>query len=302
MTLASPPAYPQAASGPRLSAAFPRSAPHTQECRLVTTIVFVHAHPDDEASSTSATMCLATDRGDRVVVVYATNGDHGEAPTDLAPGETVVDRRRVEAENSARIIGSEVRWLGYADSGMAGWVENDDAGSFHAAPTHQAAALLADILREVEPDVVIGYDFHGNYGHPDHVKVHEVTKAAIALLDNTAAGTTPRYLETTMNRDLMRRQRDEAKAMGIDPGDWDPDTVMPDGHKIGMAESELHWQVDGRGVIERKRAALQCHASQTSDVGMMLQIPMEAFTEGFGYEHFIEPALGDQPMQRAWPF
>lgn len=263
----------------------------------MTTIVFVHAHPDDEASATSATMCLASDRGDRVVVVYATNGDHGEPPADLAPGETVVDRRRIEAENSARVTKAEVHWLGYADSGMAGWVENDDAGSFHTADTVVAAALLVDILRGIDPDVVVGYDFHGGYGHPDHVKVHEITKAAIPLLDRE-----PRYLETTMNRDLMLRQRAEAVAMGIDPGDWDPDTVMPDGHKVGTAECDLHWQVDGREVIDRKRQALACHASQTSDVGMMLQIPIEAFTEGFGYEHFIEPALGDRPMQRAWPF
>lgn len=263
----------------------------------MTTIVFVHAHPDDEASATSCTMSMASDRGDRVVTVYATNGDHGEAPADLGEGESVVSRRRREAEASAAVTGSEVRWLGYADSGMHGWEQNDHDGSFWLADLDEAAARVAAILDEVSPDVVVGYDFHGGYGHPDHVKVHEVTRRALEL----HAGD-PRYLEATMNRDLMRLQRDQARELGVDVGDWDPDAVMQDGHPIGTPEAELHWQVDGRDVIERKRAALSCHASQTSDVGMMLQIPLEAFREGFGFEHFIEPALGATPMRTAWPF
>jgi LmbE family N-acetylglucosaminyl deacetylase len=263
----------------------------------VTTIVFVHAHPDDEASATSCTMAMATERGDRVVVVYATNGDHGEPAKDLAEGESVVDRRRKEAAASAEVTGAEIRWLDYADSGMHGWEQNGHEANFHQAPLDEAAGRLAAILDEVRPDVVVGYDFHGNYGHPDHVKVHGVTKRALEMHDGS-----PRYLETTINRDLMRRQRQAALDMGIDPGDFDPDHVLPDGHPIGTPEAELHWQVDGREAIERKRAALACHASQTSDVGMMLQIPVDAFREGFGWEHYSEPALGDRPMKTGWPF
>ncbi len=263
----------------------------------MTTIVFVHAHPDDEASATACSMAMATDRGCRVVVVYATNGDHGDAPADLGTGETLVSRRRLEAAASAEVTGSEVRWLDYADSGMHGWEQNEHDGSFHAADLDEAGARLASILDEVTPDVVVGYDFHGGYGHPDHVKVHHVTRRGIEL----HAGS-PRHLEVTMNRDLMRRLRDQARAMGVDIGDWDPDQVMPDGHPIGTPESGIHWQVDGRDVIDRKRAALACHASQTSDVGMMLEIPPEAFREGFGFEHYIEPALGDAPMRTAWAF
>ncbi|HEX6054193.1 MAG TPA: PIG-L family deacetylase, partial [Intrasporangium sp.] len=69
------------------------------------TLVFVHAHPDDEASQTAGSMARAVGEGHRVVVVYATNGDHGDRPDDLASGETVVDRRRVEAARSNEVIG-----------------------------------------------------------------------------------------------------------------------------------------------------------------------------------------------------
>ena len=79
----------------------------------VATIVFAHAHPDDESSLTSGSMARASADGHRVVVVYGTNGDHGEVPEDLATGETLVDRRRKEAEASAVATGtSRVAWLG----------------------------------------------------------------------------------------------------------------------------------------------------------------------------------------------
>ena len=66
----------------------------------VSTIVFLHAHPDDEASQTSGSMARAVDEGHRVVVVFATNGDHGEAAGDLAAGR---DRRRTAAAPRPRL-------------------------------------------------------------------------------------------------------------------------------------------------------------------------------------------------------
>ena len=116
------------------------------------TILTVHAHPDDEASQTSGSMARAVAEGSRVVVVFATNGDHGEVPADLAPGEGVVDRRRVEAAGSAAAIGlHRVEWLGYADSGMTGWEQNSHDGAFVAAPLEEAAARFAAILDEEDP-------------------------------------------------------------------------------------------------------------------------------------------------------
>ena len=66
------------------------------------TIVFVHAHPDDEASATGGSMARAAAEGHRVVLVVCTNGDHGEVPDDLADGETLVDRRRAETARVGR--------------------------------------------------------------------------------------------------------------------------------------------------------------------------------------------------------
>ena len=93
------------------------------------TIVYLHAHPDDEASQTAGTMARAAAEGHRVVVVFATHGEHGEVAADAVEGETVADYRRREAEASAAAIGlARIVWLGYSDSGMSGWEQNDARG------------------------------------------------------------------------------------------------------------------------------------------------------------------------------
>ena len=53
------------------------------------TLVVFHAHPDDEAIVTGGSMARAHAEGHRVVLVVATNGEHGEVPDDLADGETL---------------------------------------------------------------------------------------------------------------------------------------------------------------------------------------------------------------------
>ncbi|WP_197275125.1 PIG-L family deacetylase [Luteipulveratus halotolerans] len=249
----------------------------------VTTIVFFHAHPDDESSQTSGAMARAAKEGHRVVVAYGTHGDHGEVPDDLAPGETLVDRRRAEAEASARAIGTQrIAWLGYADSGMTGWDQNNDPGCFHQAPLDEAAQRLAAVLDEEDADILTCYDWHGGYGHPDHVKVHQVGHRAAEL-----AARRPRLLESTMNRDRMRMWSEAMKADGEEG--FDPDGPMDDGNPMGTPEAEIHWEVDVSDFLDQRRAAMQAHASQVTDIGMFMAMPPEVFAAAFGTEFYIEP-------------
>ncbi|WP_420176259.1 PIG-L family deacetylase [Luteococcus sp. OSA5] len=260
------------------------------------TIVFLHAHPDDEASATSGSMARAAQRGDRVVVVFATNGDHGEVPKSLHPGETIVERRRSEAEAAAAVIGTQrIAWLGYKDSGMTGWEMNDAPGSFWSADLDEAANRLAKILDEEDADVLVGYDWHGNYGHPDHVKVHPVAYRAAQL-----ARRRPRVLESTTNRDAMVRSFQAAKEAGLQI-DFDPTGPADDGNPMGTPEAEIHWVVDVRDLTDVKRRALLCHASQASDVGMLTGMPDEVFAQSFGLEHFREHGRPNG-MVAGWPF
>lgn len=262
---------------------------------LMATIVFFHAHPDDEASATAGTMARATAEGHRVVVVYATNGDYGDVPQDLAVDESLVDRRRSEAECSAQVLGvARVAWLGYADSGMTGWTQNGQETNFHRADLDEAGAALSSILDEEDADDLVGYDWHGNYGHPDHVKVHPVTYRAAAL-----ARRRPRVMEVTLNRDLVREGINRAREINLDV-EMDVD-AGDDGNPLGTPAAEIHWQVDVSDYLDRKRQAMQCHASQTSDIGMFLAMPPELFAASFSREHYREHGRPNG-MITGWPF
>ena len=255
------------------------------------TIVFFHAHPDDEVILTGGSMAKASTGGSRVVLAVATNGEHGECPEDLADAETLVDRRRRETECSAAVLGIDrVLWLGYHDSGMTGWDQNADPESFWQADVDDAGARLAALLEREEADVLVTYDWHGGYGHPDHVQAHRVGHRAAAL-----AGTS-RVLEATFSRDAMR-----AFAVAGGGDEWDPDGLADDGNPFGTPEIEIHHAVDVTAFVGHKRRALACHASQTSDAGAMLAMPEPMFANVFGTEWFIEP--GRPPgLLRGWMF
>jgi LmbE family N-acetylglucosaminyl deacetylase len=267
----------------------------------VPTIVFVHAHPDDEASQTSGSMARAAAEGNRVVVVFATGGEHGELPAQGLPeGESLLHFRRREAEASAAVLGvRRVGWLGYVDSGMRGWEQNDADGSLHLADLEEAAARLAALLDEEDADIVVGYDWHGGYGHPDHVKVHHVVRRGV-----DHAQRRPRLLESTFNRDLMRGYFVAAREAGLGDENWDPDTPQDDGNPFGTPESQIQWQVDVGDFLAQRRASMEAHRSQATDIEAFLGMPEEVFRGIFSLEHYLEPGRDGtgEGMRRGWPF
>lgn len=180
-------------------------------------VLAVHAHPDDESLSTGPLLAALTAAGTRVVLVTATRGEEGEIvqgavdPSDPRPLEEI---REGEIDAATRILGlAERHWLGtppaltdgaaprrFRDSGMQ-WVReglagpSDTAGpdSFTHRPPEDAVADLVALLAQTQPEVVLGYDDEGTYGHPDHVRAHHVTVAAceatgVPMLEVASAG------------------------------------------------------------------------------------------------------------------
>src|SRR5688572_16699957 len=99
------------------------------------TVVSFHAHPDDESIQVGGTLAKAAADGHRVVLVFATRGEHGEVEDGfLADGETLGERREAETMASADVLGAKrVDFLGYEDSGMIGTPENDRPEAFWQA-------------------------------------------------------------------------------------------------------------------------------------------------------------------------
>jgi len=127
------------------------------------------------------------------------------------------------------------------------------------------------------------------------VKVHHVVHRAADL-----AARRPRLLESTMNRDAIRRGFEASRSAGVEP-DWNPDSAMDDGNPLGEPESAITWQVDVSAYLEQRRQSMEAHRSQATDIEEFLGMAQEVFALAFGTEHYIEPGL-DQPMTEGWPF
>ena len=190
-----------------------------------------------------------------------------------------------------------VEWLGYKDSGMTGWEQNSDPESFLQAPVDEAAERLSKILRDEHADVLTVYDWHGNYGHPDHIKVHTVGHRAAEMVG------VPRVFEATMNRDAVVRMLAAAREAGAlsEEDDFDPNSGADDGNPLGMPESEITHAVDVSEYLGAKRQSLRAHRSQVTDTAFFLDMPDQAFAAALGTEWFILKGA-THAMRPGWLF
>ena len=259
------------------------------------TLMAVHAHPDDEATGTGGVLARYAAEGVRTVLVTCTDGGCGDGPGGVKPGEpghdpaAVAAVRRAELEESCRVLKvSDLELLGYADSGMMGWPQNDAPGSFWTTPVPEAAARLAELMRYYRPDVVVTYDENGFYGHPDHIQANRVTMAAVAMTAAELTGVPAKVYWTTAPRSGMERLGRVLREVGAD---WDvpdedaqagPDAPPP----IGLPDDEVTTWVDVTAFGDRKFEALAAHASQSENI-FFLNLGQERFTELMGTETFV---------------
>jgi LmbE family N-acetylglucosaminyl deacetylase len=256
------------------------------------TLVSFHAHPDDEAILTAGTLARAAAEGHRVVVVTATDGGAGLTTggrRDLG-ARRMDELRRAAAELGVRAV----HHLGFEDSGMDG-TEGAGGRAFARVPVEAAAAALAELLTAEAADVLTIYDPAGGYGHPDHVQVHRVGRAAAA-----SAGT-PVVLEATVDRRALVRglrlveRSGLGRRLGVDPEQWGPGRFVAAYTDPGA----ITHRVDVRRYAAAKRRAMAAHASQAgSDEGVRTlaafgRLPAPVFRRVFGREWFVE--LGRPP-------
>ncbi|WP_210415966.1 mycothiol conjugate amidase Mca [Humibacter ginsenosidimutans] len=146
-------------------------------------LLAVHAHPDDESSKGAATYAYYVDRGAEVMVVSCTGGERGDILNESVAALAMAERdmpglRRTEMDAAARLLGIRHRWLGYVDSGMPSDDGSVPPNSFASIPLEISAEPLVTLIRDFRPQVMITYDENGGYPHPDHIRCHEVSRAA----------------------------------------------------------------------------------------------------------------------------
>jgi N-acetyl-1-D-myo-inositol-2-amino-2-deoxy-alpha-D-glucopyranoside deacetylase len=244
------------------------------------TLFLVHAHPDDEAISTGGAMMKARDDGHRVVLVTATRGEAGEIHNMDAEATRprLGEVRTKELENATQILGvNRAEFLGYRDSGMVGTPENEDPRSFHQAPLDEAAARLAALLREERPEVVVTYAEDGTYGHPDHIKAHHITNAALDLMEKD--GWRPRKLYyTAIPRSLMKAFMDQMPEEARQQGTG---MTIP-----GTPDELVTTRIDVSDYVDEKRKAFAAHVSQNDPNSWFTTMADQIYRLAFGTEYY----------------
>ncbi len=244
------------------------------------TIVFLHAHPDDEAIFTGGTIARLTATGWRVVLIFATGGERGEAVADNGggPGEPRLgELRRTETLRAAELLGVvAVDFLGYIDSGMPGETSNEDPDCLWQADVAEVGSKVAGVLVREAATALVIYDEFGVYGHPDHIAVHRAGLVAV-----TEAGT-PTVYESTVDREYLHFVETHLVEEAI----LATDLGLVRSH-LGVPTVLITTIVDVRDQLEVKRAAMAAHGSQIPETTSALQLGMDHFAEVYGYEWYV---------------
>jgi len=287
------------------------------------TLMTVHAHPDDETIGTGGTMAKAVRDGHRVVLVTCTRGELGEI---VVPDLDTPDNHRrlgeIRAAELERAMGelgvTEWENLGYRDSDMMGRVGNLDARSFWQADLDEAARRLVWLVRTYRPDVMTTYNEYGGYGHPDHIRTHDVAVRAFARAGDPSwyseqlapehGGTGPaeadgglapwapsKLYEQAISSSVRQAMTERMEALG-ETSVWSP---PEDATPEQLAEWESHMArmlvpdeaittlVDIADVLDAKWAALSHHVTQMSPTMPFMRFGLDGWRDYWTTEAYI---------------
>jgi LmbE family N-acetylglucosaminyl deacetylase len=271
-------------------------------------ILAIFAHPDDEAFGTGGSLSHFAAEGHRVSLICATRGEVGEiSDPSLATPETLGDVREGELRCAAETMGIvELILLDYRDSGMLNSAGNQDPRAFINAPAEKVVYQLVECIRRIQPDVIVTFEPHGGYGHPDHIAIHRHTVTAFHAASDPSfaselgnAWQTSRLFYTAIPRSFFLELRGQIEAMGGDSADMDW-LENPD---LGWPDEEITVVLDVSSTVDSKWEALNCHRTQFGPANLFRRIPENTVKILMSKEHFLlawpEPTPGlvmDSPL------
>ncbi|HVS43950.1 MAG TPA: PIG-L family deacetylase [Candidatus Dormibacteraeota bacterium] len=257
-------------------------------------LLAVHAHADDETITMGGTLAHYASLGVRTANVCCTDGRLATIVDPTMVEEEVRPRlgevRHAELTEACAILGvGELHWLGYHDSGMVGEPSNREPDSFWMTPLDSIVERLVGIIREFRPDVVVTYDAHGAYGHPDHVQAHRATLLAVEAAQHPRVypevgkpWRVSKLYYTAFARSSVLKIIEFSRMAGMEsPFGDDPEAV-----EFGTPDELITARIDCSEQIAIKRRALQAHRSQISADFPLMRVPEEILREHFPTEHY----------------
>lgn len=252
------------------------------------TLMAVHAHPDDEAGSTGGILHKYSAEGIRTILVTCTGGELGDGPGGIKPDqpghdpESVRLIRRGELEKASKELGiGELELLGYRDSGMADWNQADAEGAFAGTDLDQEVDRLSTLIERYRPQVVVTYTEDGGYGHPDHIRAHQVATGAALQ-----SGIPDKLYYSAFPKSLARRVLNQMKDAGIDPWDLGEIEFDPDNPPFGVPDELITTVIDVLTDVPAKLRAIRAHSSQM-DNAFFAGLPDQVAPMILGQEYYI---------------
>jgi LmbE family N-acetylglucosaminyl deacetylase len=265
------------------------------------TLLGVYAHPDDEIIGVGGTLARYAAAGARVVLVIATRGEAGEiARPGAATPETLPQVREQEMRCSAAALGvTDLIFLDYRDSGMAGSPDNDHPDALINVPAGEVVGKLVAIMRRLQPHVVHTFEPFGGYGHPDHVAIHHHTVAAFHAAgdpqQNPEAGPIwqpARLFYPLVPDSVFVEMKERVAALGGDIAGYDE--LLQGRRDAGVPDYEAHAVLDVADHIRQKWAAWDCHQTQFGPDSRFRRLPDAEMQQILSreYFHLAYPAPG----------
>ena len=252
------------------------------------TVLAIFAHPDDEAFGSGGTLAGLVRKGHKLTVVCATNGDVGEiSDPALATPENLWQVRQEELRQAMAVTGvSDVRFLGYRDSGMEGTSDNENPLSLAQAEPERVEGQISALMDELTPDIVFTHDPTGGYGHPDHITVYERTTSVVESM----GGKRPHLYYVCFPRGNFRKLWQEM----ID-ADITPPFAAEALDSIGSPDDYVTTVKDVSAYVDVKQESLRCHRTQLDPNGPFGQIAPDVMNAWMSTEYFYlkQPDGGD---------
>jgi N-acetyl-1-D-myo-inositol-2-amino-2-deoxy-alpha-D-glucopyranoside deacetylase len=257
-------------------------------------LLLVHAHPDDETINNGVTMAKYAAAGAQVTLVTCTRGEEGEVlVTELAnlasdKDDKLGEHREIELKDAMAQLGiNDFRFLGapnkkWRDSGMIGTPQNEREDVFWQADLDEASNELVKIILEIKPQVLITYDEFGGYGHPDHIKAHQVAMRAAELAANQGWQVSKIYWNT-MPRSVIQMGIEKMKEVGSDFFGAQSADDLP----FAKPDELVTTVVNAPEYVPQKLAAMKAHATQISVDGPFFALSNNLGLSVWGDEYYI---------------
>ena len=237
-------------------------------------LLAVFAHPDDESFGSGSTLARYADEGVDITVVCATQGEADEiAPGSSATPDTLGAIRVAELRSALSMLGVQsLILLGYRDSGMAGAEDNNNPSALINVPITEVVQRLVRIIRKCRPDVTVTMDPSGGYGHPDHIRVAELTTQAFKAAGDpsfTSHNGEEPWITSKLYYHVFPRSQMVRWFKYIQETDPSSDMAQLDPNTIGVMDEDITTVLDVSHYVDVRIQAAQQHRSQRSPFAVL---------------------------------